>query len=320
MNNQPLLILLYSNNSPKCDQLRTMLKDEHLSFFKIICVDNPRIRDMINNSTTIKISSVPCVLEFFPNGQIASYEDNKAFEWMANFISIIEKKPEPKQPHIQDNLLSASGDLDKIHSMPPPRVIDYTVGDDVSSMAPLKKQGLQNQEITINDKQADLSGGIRRGPKRTAYRGMIDENNEFQGISSERDMHEGELQRPRRGQGHENMSSSLHDTTTYKNKIKMIEDVDDIIQESNEDDDYAEIDDSDPSGMKMPRGDNIISNERVIPNNDKRNKSKEKSANIKNLAASLERARSKEEKMIESYKQGKNSTQRTNANTEPINI
>ena len=38
--NSPTLVLLYSINSPKCDQLRSLLKDEYLGFFKAINISD----------------------------------------------------------------------------------------------------------------------------------------------------------------------------------------------------------------------------------------------------------------------------------------
>ena len=334
--NSPTLVLLYSINSPKCDQLRSLLKDEYLGFFKAINIDNKKIRNMLSNSSTLKITTVPCIIEIFPDGNLASYEGEKAFEWLTNFIQVIEQKN--RQP-IASHLASPLPSHQQTSQRPPFRKIDDILEEpdipDRHNISGL--QGKINSSIDLQEKQADLSSALRRGPKRTAYRGMV-ENEAFTGLTSERDMHLGEINRPNRGDGHNNMRSSLPDipqdydniemdekpvqrkySVKSGNKVKIIEDI------TPEDDEQEEpmLDDDDPSGMNIPRDDSVSnSNSKMMSgmNDLPRNRNKEKSTSLKNLASSIERARSSEEEQMKSYKQGVVKNQRDLDEHEPINL
>lgn len=323
--NSPTLVLLYSINSPKCDQLRSLLKDDYLRFFKAINVDNKKIRNMLLNSTTLKITTVPCIIEIFPDGNLASYEGEKAFEWLTNFINVLEQRNRlPNTPQSQPQ-------------RPPFRKIDDILEEpdieDQNNISGL--QGKINSSIDISEKQADLSSALRRGPKRTAYRGMV-ENENFTGLTSERDMHLGEINRPARGDGHNNMRSSLPDipqdyidmeieekpiSKKYPvksgNKVKLIED---ITPDEDEEQEHI-LDNEDPSGMNIPRDDSLSSSGMMGGMNElPRNRNREKGTSLKNLAASIERARSSEEDQMKSYKQGVVKNQRELDTHEPINL
>ena len=336
--NSPTLVLLYSINSPKCDQLRSLLKDRYLEFFKSINVDNKKIRNMLANSTTLKITTVPCIIEIFPDGNLASYEGEKAFEWVTNFIQVIDgenrqpiasQMPNQFPPHMQmPKIRTPYRKIDDILEEP-----DVPVPNNISGL-----QGKINPSIDLQEKQADLSSALRRGPKRTAYRGMV-ENEGYTGLTSDRDMHLGEINRPSRGDGHNNMRSSLPDIpqdytdmeieekpaprkypVKSGNKVKLIED---ITPEEEQFEPAPMLDDDDPSGMNVPR-DESVSNSRMNDpsgmNDLPRNRNKEKSTSLKNLAASIERARSSEEEQIKSYKQGVVKNQRDLDSNEPINL
>lgn len=336
-NSPPTLVLLYSQNSPKCTQLRAMVKDEHLGFFNPICVDNSQVRNMINNSTTLKIKSVPCIIEVFPDGNLASYEDIKAFEWMNNFNSILDQKPNPRPTKpVHRNDRNGDTRMQGVSSgIPNVREIDTQLDDgrDYSSqMAAMGGGNVRNMdEIDMAPKNPNLSA--LRGPRRSAYRGEIDEeNNQYTGITSERDVRHGELSRPMRGNGHDGMSSSsLPDMdmggigmpmeqqrsrrqipiSAGKNRVKIIED----ITPDEDDEDVGGgpvLSDDDPSGMTIPREDGGV--------DIRTNKSKERSNNLKNMAMSIERARKSEEEQIESTKKGNTIIQREMSMNQPISL
>jgi hypothetical protein len=214
----PTLLLLYSVNSPACNNFRSMIRDEYMSHFKPICVDNKRVRDMLSNSTTLKIQNVPCVVEYFPDGRLASYEDAKAFEWMSNFMSILEGNRQTQPTAHTISLIPPEAKI-SYQSSPqlqqnPPNFIhmgsfpneEHSYNEPVHIEPSLPGlQGRAMNSIDIPGKNPNVTS--IRGPKRSSYRGMVEDNN-YTGLTSERDLQNGELDRPMRGNGHNNLAST----------------------------------------------------------------------------------------------------------------
>lgn len=336
----PTLVLLYSLNSPKCNQFRSMIKDEYMSMFKPICVDNKQVREMLQNSTTLQIKTVPCVIEIFPDGNLASYEDIKAFEWITNFMSVIDKKPAPKQQLSPQNPKGPTplGYATKIDDVFADEMDEKPQMPGLQGQGmPQSSRGINMNEIELRERNPNITA--LRGPRRSAYRGEV-EDNQYMGISSERDLQHGEIDRPMRGMGHTGMNaSSLSDVeldndpdmmnpppppprrqvpiSAGGNRVKMIEDLTPLDEEDEE-----QVNDDDPSGMGIPRDDPVSGGGGASGgmNEVRSNKAKEKSSSLKNMASSIERARKMELEQSESHKQGGAVKSREMAMNEPINL
>ena len=85
-----LIIFLYSKFSEKSDILIKSMPQDCRQFFYYICVDNKTIREKIINSTTMKITEVPCIIIVDINDNISTYEGNKSIE-IIKTIYIINK-------------------------------------------------------------------------------------------------------------------------------------------------------------------------------------------------------------------------------------
>lgn len=75
-----IIIFLYSKFSEKSDMLIKSLPQECRQFFYYICIDNKAIRNKITNSSTMKISEVPCVIIIDINDNISTYEGDRSVE------------------------------------------------------------------------------------------------------------------------------------------------------------------------------------------------------------------------------------------------
>lgn len=87
-------VLLWSEHSERCAQLRQMISDEQLRLFDKVCVDNDQIRSMICGSERLQIRFLPCFLIF--DGQkniIAKFEGDNALEW---FVKNMQQKRPPQ--------------------------------------------------------------------------------------------------------------------------------------------------------------------------------------------------------------------------------
>lgn len=83
--NQKQSILLFSNFSNECKKLRSSLLPEQINLFRPICVDNQKIRNLIESSENIQVTVVPCILEIMNNGTVAKYEGlDVCMKWINN--------------------------------------------------------------------------------------------------------------------------------------------------------------------------------------------------------------------------------------------
>lgn len=337
-----VVALFFSNFSERCKQLRThLLHDDILHHFKLVCVDNEDIRKAILGSTTVKIENVPCVLHILPDGNISSYEDEKAFEWIEQFINMT-KSPRQNVTEVSKGGMPVSRVDHLIDTSTPVKQSRDSFREKTSYPPVAGSQAKRQQvrvphrgvETEVPDYESPMSE-LKRGPKRQP----------FQAITSDRDIGDFGMQRPTRGEGHQGMRSSLPDvgmthspgydeeqenyaeTTTQllPRSVKMIEDLTDF---DTQEDEGTGIDmEEDPSGMGIPRSENIPIAGKDQPmqappaanDNSKRGnrKAQEKGTAIKNLAAAMASARESEEKQKESSKQAPLRQERSQARVQP---
>jgi hypothetical protein len=244
-------ILLWSEHSEKCAQLRQMMNDEQLRLFEKVCVDNDQIRNMICGSNKLQIQFLPCFLILDAQKTLlAKFEGTDALKWYAENLQ--KSSPPPPSLSRVDQILEGMQQLPRPESQ----------GFSGPPLAGPQSRGPPN--ITRPRGMPDIGRPLRGGSMLSSDRGMIDED--------------GEISMPVRGEGHENMRSSLADYGQQdddpsgmglmpsrrddpeprmvpigkgKNPI-MVEDL-----TPDEDEPQFAVPDfgDDPSGMGMPRGD-----------------------------------------------------------------
>ncbi len=332
---QPAAVLVYSEYSTKCKDLRGLIRDDQLDLFHRINADPEPIRQaLLNPSNLVKIDSVPCILVTLPNGDISTYEGDKAIEWVAHFLRSGGKPMQPPKerfagqdppsdpaPHPRGMPVSS---VDRILSgmkhLPgsPPDLGAYQPEHQPEYMAPAMAgtQGRRSPPMHIGRGEPDLPAG-RRGPRRTP----------FQGITSERDIAGDEPpERPRLGEGHEGMRSSLpglglDDDPMYGQEppepvdapprlvqagrgpgATMIEDLTPEAPDVGDDGGGLPSLDEDPSGMGIPRGEVPIAGGKNPTKTENRQqkmgtmggRSSQKGSDIKTLALAMAKARESE--------------------------
>lgn len=233
--NQKKSILLFSNFSNECKKLRSSLHPEQMNLFRPICIDNQKIRNLIESSDNVQVTVVPCILEIMTNGTVAKYE---GFESCIKWINVNSGQHNTQYPQnhsqervqglpqtpIENVIQSKQQSSQYAQSYQQPYYQEKYIDQDYSRnknsrdyhqdtyREPYNEttqkltgtQGKRPTEIKIPEKYADVN---RKGPSRTAYRGEINEPGTIpSGLYSNRDM---EL--PDRGIGHTGMRSSLHD-------------------------------------------------------------------------------------------------------------
>ena len=89
----PIMILfLYSNNSEMCRKILEALDSNVRTFFRFICVDNPKINKLIKESETVKISQIPTILLIY-NGLI---EEADVRELLHNINIFMNRQQKPQ--------------------------------------------------------------------------------------------------------------------------------------------------------------------------------------------------------------------------------
>lgn len=86
MANEETVIYLFSINSDNCTDLQQKyFTHEHKDYIRAVCIDNPKIREMLNKSKNIKINYVPCFLQVNSTGNVAKYEADDAFDFITAY-------------------------------------------------------------------------------------------------------------------------------------------------------------------------------------------------------------------------------------------
>ena len=95
-------VILFSKYSSACKKFNDTIINSNLGIdFKLLCIDNKKIRDkIISPNNTIDIKNVPCLL-IINNDIIDKYEGQDSFIWLNDIILQNEKQ---KQIEIQKNL------------------------------------------------------------------------------------------------------------------------------------------------------------------------------------------------------------------------
>ncbi len=90
----PIMILfLYSNHSDICKKILEALDTNVRSFFRFICVDDPKITTLIQESQSVKIKQIPTVLLIY-NGLV---EEADVRDLLHNINLFINQQQKPKQ-------------------------------------------------------------------------------------------------------------------------------------------------------------------------------------------------------------------------------
>lgn len=88
-------IYLYSKYSIPCSDLFHLIETHsELSYIRSICIDNTRIRQLINESKRCTINSVPCILITFPDGTLQKIEGGQIGTWLKSQIPNYQEKPD----------------------------------------------------------------------------------------------------------------------------------------------------------------------------------------------------------------------------------
>lgn len=86
-----MILFLWSRFSPKCTELINSIPNECRRFFYCINIDNPDVRESILNSSSIKVTEVPCIIVVQLDGIVSLYEGDSSVEIIKSVYSIVQK-------------------------------------------------------------------------------------------------------------------------------------------------------------------------------------------------------------------------------------
>lgn len=274
----PWIVLFWSEYSQNCAKLRQMMSPQHLQLFEKVCIDAPTIREALVNSMNLNIREVPCFVFLDQQGQIkGKFEGQSAFQWFAslarsNPASEFKTRPPTQYAHsapptVEQN--PAGSSVDKILGGMRALARGSTMEDFPAESTAFQgsrvsgAQARHQAQITRARSTPDL-GRFPRGPSQELYEeeGEVD-------VQDERFL----TDRPTRGEGHDGMVSSLSGfgrqqmeeqeespepsiaskmVAVGKGKRTVV--IEDFSPES-EVENHPIVNDDDPSGMSIPRGD-----------------------------------------------------------------
>lgn len=93
-----MILFLWSRFSPKCAELINSIPPECKRFFYYINIDNPDVRDSILNSSSIKVTEVPCIIVVHTDGIVSTYEGDASMEIIKSVYSIVQRIVQATQP------------------------------------------------------------------------------------------------------------------------------------------------------------------------------------------------------------------------------
>ncbi|MDD4930528.1 MAG: hypothetical protein PHG66_00035 [Candidatus Colwellbacteria bacterium] len=93
-----MILFLWSRFSPKCAELINSIPPECKRFFYYLNIDNPDMRSSILNSSSIKVTEVPCIIVVHTDGIVSTYEGDASMEIIKSVYSIVQKITQATQP------------------------------------------------------------------------------------------------------------------------------------------------------------------------------------------------------------------------------
>lgn len=182
-----MILFLWSKFSKKSIELINTIPPECKRFFHFINIDNPSIRKSILNSSSIKISNVPCIVVVNTDGVISTYEGENSIEIIKSIHDLLQtinsKQNEVPIPPLSEGVTS----LASILGNPPPI---ETIPEQQS-----------NQEVNEDYTEQNVRSKIRRAERPMDTNTIIPFDDHEIGLSSART-------RPIRGMGHDNLATS----------------------------------------------------------------------------------------------------------------
>lgn len=92
-------ILLYSKFSTASRKLIEIIEDANIKEFNLLCIDNKKVREKIENSQKLNIKEVPCIIRLNQNNGVAeSFEGDKAFKLLQSYIDLLTTQQQSFQP------------------------------------------------------------------------------------------------------------------------------------------------------------------------------------------------------------------------------
>lgn len=82
----PSIYFIYSPTDEKCSQILSNITPYHKQYIKFIYAQCPIMQQAILNASTIKVEYIPCILQVFPDGTVAKYENDDAMNWFGDFF------------------------------------------------------------------------------------------------------------------------------------------------------------------------------------------------------------------------------------------
>ncbi len=101
-----LIMFLFSRFSPKSSQLIELIPDNCKKYFYFLCIDNSVVRRKIMNSSSVKVSKVPCIIVIHKDGVISTYEGDGAGEIVKTVFDLninLEKKLSLPSTHEEED-------------------------------------------------------------------------------------------------------------------------------------------------------------------------------------------------------------------------
>lgn len=80
------LVILYSKYSKLCKEIVNRYDRNTMQHIRIVCIDNPKIRDSILNSKKYTVTSVPCVLLVYET-KIEKFEGSGVYDWIMTHLN-----------------------------------------------------------------------------------------------------------------------------------------------------------------------------------------------------------------------------------------
>ena len=124
-------ILFYSKNSQYSNTLLKYIENcgvniEKIIGYKLVCIDNKKIRNTILNSKDINIQYVPCLIKVFNNGNVEQYNYKELYQLVSYTVDLHNKEVQKQQVHNikhvirmdQEESLSSSSSESEIEEIP----------------------------------------------------------------------------------------------------------------------------------------------------------------------------------------------------------
>jgi hypothetical protein len=90
MNSSHIIVVFYSKFSDACKIFISKIKDidEIKNSVQLVCIDNKKVRKIIQDNKSLSITKLPCLFKIYDSGDVELFEGEDAYNALNTYVTV----------------------------------------------------------------------------------------------------------------------------------------------------------------------------------------------------------------------------------------